>query len=188
MGSRPRFIDDLSRAASDAPGPNPLNPATDDALLDAYSRTVIGALERVQQAVAFISVERRLPGELPAVPRPGRGRGTRGGTGSGFLFTPDGYLLTNSHVVHGATHIQVTLADGAKFDADLVGDDPGSDLAVLRIGSPEPLPHVELGESSQIAGRADCDRRRQSARPRANRHDRRGLGARPFAALELRAA
>jgi S1-C subfamily serine protease len=145
MGSRPRFIDDLSRAASDAPGPQSLNPLSDDALLDAYSRTVIGALERVQQAVAFISVERRLPGE-PS----GRGRGARGGTGSGFLFTPDGYLLTNSHVVHGATHIRVTLADGAKFDADLVGDDPGSDLAVLRIGSPEPLPHVELGESSKL--------------------------------------
>jgi S1-C subfamily serine protease len=151
MGSRPRFIDDLSRAASDAPGPNPLNPLSDDALLDAYSRTVIGALDRVQQAVAFISVERRLPGD-PATHDPNRerGRGTRGGTGSGFLFTPDGYLLTNSHVVHGATHIQVTLADGAKFDADLVGDDPGSDLAVLRIGSPEPLPHVELGESSRL--------------------------------------
>jgi S1-C subfamily serine protease len=148
MGSRPRFIDDLSRAASDAPGPQSLNPLSDDALLDAYSRTVIGALERVQQAVAFISVERRLPGE-PSEPS-GRGRGARGGTGSGFLFTPDGYLLTNSHVVHGATHIRVTLADGAKFDADLVGDDPGSDLAVLRVGSPEPLPHVELGESSKL--------------------------------------
>ncbi|NIF76474.1 PDZ domain-containing protein [Paraburkholderia sp. Cy-641] len=146
MGSRPRFIDDLSSAASDAPGPQSTEPLSDDtALLDAYSRTVIGALEHVQQAVAFIAVERRLPGE-PS----GHGRGARGGTGSGFLFTPDGYLLTNSHVVHGATHIQVTLADGAKFDADLVGDDPGSDLAVLRIGSPEPLPHVELGESSKL--------------------------------------
>ncbi|NML34622.1 S1C family serine protease [Paraburkholderia antibiotica] len=147
MGSRPRFIDDLSSAASDAHGPQSTDLLTrdDDALLDAYSRTVIGALERVQQAVAFIAVERRPPGESAA-----RSRGARGGTGSGFLFTPDGYLLTNSHVVHGATHIQVTLADGAKFDADLVGDDPGSDLAVLRIGSPEPLPHVELGESSKL--------------------------------------
>ena len=146
MGSRPRFIDDLSRATSDAPGPETLNPFSDDVLLDAYSRTVIGALERVQQAVAFISVERRLPGEPSERGR----RDARGGTGSGFLFTPDGYLLTNSHVVHGATHIEVTLGDGAKFAADLVGDDPGSDLAVLRIGSPEPLPHVELGESSKL--------------------------------------
>jgi S1-C subfamily serine protease len=147
MGSRPLFIDDLSSAASDAPGPQSTELLThdDDALLDAYSRTVIGALQRVQQAVAFIAVERRLPGDASA-----HGRGARGGTGSGFLFTPDGYLLTNSHVVHGATHMQVTLADGAKFDADLVGDDPGSDLAVLRIGSPEPLPHVELGESSKL--------------------------------------
>jgi S1-C subfamily serine protease len=137
MGSRPRFIDDL---ASGAPGAAASPLQGDDALLDAYSRTVIGALERVRQAVVFISVERRLPG----------GGGARGGTGSGFIFTPDGYLLTNSHVVHGATHISVTLADGARFDADLVGDDPGSDLAVLRIGSGEPLPHVELGDSSRL--------------------------------------
>src|SRR5258707_11168147 len=140
MGSRPQFIDDLSRGHA---GPALASPLGDDALLDAYSQTVISALERVQQAVAFISVERRLPGDTS-------GRGARGGTGSGFLFTPDGYLLTNSHVVHGATHIKVTLADGAKFDADLVGDDPGSDLAVLRIGSPEPLAHVALGESSKL--------------------------------------
>src|ERR1700741_255435 len=140
MGSRPRFIDDLSRGAPAGAAPHPLE---DDALLDAYSRTVIGALERVQQAVAFISVERRLPG----APSGRDSRGARGGTGSGFLFTPDGYLLTNSHVVHGATHITVTLADGAKLDADLVGDDPGSDLAVLRIGSPEPLPPVAPGAS-----------------------------------------
>ncbi|MGF6753454.1 S1C family serine protease [Paraburkholderia sp. GAS42] len=149
MGSRPRFIDDLPPGAPDAADATAALPlADDDALLDAYSRTVIGALERVQQAVAFISVERRLPGDANG--HHGHGRGTRGGTGSGFLFTPDGYLLTNSHVVHGATHIRVTLADGAKFDADLVGDDPDSDLAVLRIGSPEPLPHVELGESGKL--------------------------------------
>ncbi|WP_144162033.1 S1C family serine protease [Paraburkholderia sp. BCC1885] len=151
MGSRPRFIDDLSRAASEPESDTPAGAAAavtpsaldDDVLLDAYSRTVIGALERVQQAVVFIAVEHR----THANPQ---GRGTRGGTGSGFLFTPDGYLLTNSHVVHGATQIRVTLADGSQFDADLVGDDPGSDLAVLRIGSAEPLPHVELGESGRV--------------------------------------
>ncbi|WP_118180021.1 S1C family serine protease [Paraburkholderia phosphatilytica] len=149
MGSRPRFIDNLSEAAQgrdDRDRPNPAsNPAASDdaALLDAYSRTVIGALERVQQAVVFISVERHLPGRQNA-------RGARGGTGSGFLFTPDGYLLTNSHVVHGATHLRVTLADGTEHDADLIGDDPGSDLAVLRIGTTEALPHVELGDSGKL--------------------------------------
>jgi S1-C subfamily serine protease len=141
MGSRPQFIDDLARSKpQDAASSLPLD---DTALLDAYSRTVIGALERVQQAVVFIAVEREVADA----------RGNRrpsGGTGSGFIFTPDGYLLTNSHVVHGATRITVTLADGGRFHADLVGDDPASDLAVLRIGSPEPLPHVELGDSASL--------------------------------------
>lgn len=142
MGSRPFFIDDLARAPSPPGGPsdNEIALDRDDALLDAYSRTVIHALERVRQAVAFVSVERTLPGDSHK----------RGGSGSGFLFTPDGYLLTNSHVVHGATAIHVTLADGSTHAASLVGDDPSTDLAVLRIGSAEPLPHAELGESSKL--------------------------------------
>jgi S1-C subfamily serine protease len=139
MGSRPRFIDDLSGALPSAAAPGS---SDDDTLLDTYSRTVIDALERVRAAVVFITVERRVPGAPE--------RSARAGTGSGFIFTPDGYLLTNSHVVHGATHIRVQLADGTKFDADLVGDDPHSDLAVLRIGSAEPLPHVALGESGRL--------------------------------------
>jgi S1-C subfamily serine protease len=146
MGSRPAFIDDLARGTSgdDTPGAvSKLSGQDDDALLDAYSRTVIGALERVQQAVVFISVDRSVPGET------GR-RGARGGSGSGFLFTPDGYLLTNSHVVHGATSVRVTLAEGSTHEASIVGDDPSTDLAVLRIGSAEPLPHAELGESSKL--------------------------------------
>jgi S1-C subfamily serine protease len=138
VGSRPSFIDDLARdLTSDSTGPRPEG---DDALLDAYSRTVIGALERVQHSVAHIAVERRTPGNASA----------RGGTGSGFLFTPDGYLLTNSHVVHGANALHVTLADGSTYDADLVGDDPSTDLAVLRIGASEALPHAELGESAKL--------------------------------------
>jgi len=110
----------------------------DESLLDAYSGAVIGALERVSPAVAFIEVEHR------------KGRRTAHGSGSGFLFTPDGYLLTNSHVVHGSEDISVRLNDDTRHDADLVGNDPDSDLAVLRIGSPGALPFVEFGDSSRL--------------------------------------
>jgi S1-C subfamily serine protease len=119
------------------------DPESDDsALLDAYSGAVIGALERVAPAVTFIEVV--------------HGRGDRDkrrrvqGSGSGFLFTPDGYLLTNSHVVQGAEEISVRQSDDTRFDADLVGNDPDSDLAVLRIGSPAARPFVEFGDSSRL--------------------------------------
>ena len=112
----------------------------DSSLLDAYSGAVIGALERVAPAVAFIEVEHAAA----------KGRRAARGSGSGFLFTPDGYLLTNSHVVHGASSISVRLNDDARSAADLVGDDPDSDLAVLRIGSPVALPYVEFGDSTRV--------------------------------------
>src|SRR6202166_2790284 len=124
----------------------------DASLLDAYSGAVIGALERVSPAVTFIEVVhgagasagRAAPRAAPGTRRPARG------SGSGFLFTPDGYLLTNSHVVHGADEITVRLNDDTRFSADLVGSDPDSDLAVLRIGSPSALPYVEFGDSSAL--------------------------------------
>jgi S1-C subfamily serine protease len=122
----------------------------DSALLDAYSGAVIGALERVSPAVTFIEVVhpngRAVPGGRPA---PGARRPARG-SGSGFLFTPDGYLLTNSHVVQGADEITVRLNDDTRYGADLVGNDPDSDLAVLRIGSPGALPYVEFGDSASL--------------------------------------
>src|SRR5579859_3122048 len=118
------------------------SPEDDSPLLDAYSGAVIGALERVAPAVAFIEVQHGVA--RSSARRPARA------SGSGFLFTPDGYLLTNSHVVHGADRITARLNDDTRFSADLVGNDPDSDLAVLRIGSPSALPYAEFGDSSRV--------------------------------------
>lgn len=109
-----------------------------DGLMDAYSRAVTAAVERAAPATARIQTT-----------GPGGRRGRAGGTGSGFLVTPDGFLLTNSHVVSGAAQIDVTLADGHRTRADLVGDDPDTDLAVLRIGATG-LPAISLGDSSRL--------------------------------------
>ncbi|HYR33601.1 MAG TPA: trypsin-like peptidase domain-containing protein [Burkholderiales bacterium] len=125
----PKFLLDESERV--APG---AQSAPDDGrLLDAYSAAVVGAAERVGPAVAHLEVE--LNG--------------RRGSGSGFAFTPDGLLLTNSHVVHGARHIRATFADGPSHDADLVGEDPDTDIAVIRIGG-DALPAVVLGSSRDV--------------------------------------
>ena len=125
----------------------------DASLLDAYSDAVIGALERVAPAATFIEVVHRAGrpegGGAERRGAPGSRRPAHG-SGSGFLFTPDGYLLTNSHVVHGADEIAVRLNDDTRFGADLVGSDPDSDLAVLRIGSSAALPYVEFGDSAAL--------------------------------------
>lgn len=122
---------------------HPTNPAPisgssgDEPLLDTYSRAVTHVAETVGPAVVRIDVRRRV-----------RGR-EAGGSGSGFVFTPDGLIVTNSHVVSGAAGIGVTLNDGQALQADLIGDDPDTDLAVVRVAGHK-LPSVRLGESRSL--------------------------------------
>ena len=99
----------------------------DESLLDAYSRAVTGAVDRVSPSVVNIEVH-----QTAGRSRSGEPRERRGG-GSGFIFTPDGLVLTNSHVVHDAKRVLVTLMDGRQFPAQTIGDDPASDLAVVRL-------------------------------------------------------
>jgi S1-C subfamily serine protease len=106
----------------------------DAALLDAYSAAVVGVVERVGPAVVGIAARGR--------------RGTRGG-GSGVLFAPDGYILTNAHVVERARELQVTLTDGGELGGSVVGSDPATDLAVVRVEGTK-LPHAELGTSEGL--------------------------------------
>jgi S1-C subfamily serine protease len=120
--------------------------ATNDAdLLDAYSSAVVAAVERVGPAVAHLSV-------WTAARAPRRGRSAPDAptaTGSGFVFTPDGFLLTNSHVVEAAERIRATFPDGSSYDAHRVGTDPDTDLAVLRVHATFGAP-ARLGDSSRL--------------------------------------
>jgi len=118
----------------------------DDDLLDAYSRAVISAAERVSPSVVYIEVEQQLRGRRRG---PARGPREAQGSGSGFIFTPDGFILTNSHVVHDAKRIEVTVLDGRKYQAEMIGDDPDTDLAVIRINAPNLMP-AKLGDGQQI--------------------------------------
>ena len=109
-------------------------PSEDDTLLDTYSRTISAVVDRVAPAVVNIRVE---------------SDEHRGGGGSGFFIARDGFILTNSHVVHRGRKVEVTLHDARVFPAQLIGEDPDTDLAVLRIDAPN-LQHVRLADSATI--------------------------------------
>src|SRR3989442_12924197 len=117
-------------------------PGQDDTtLLDEYSRTIVSAANRVGPAVVNIDIKQRLNSR--------RGPREVGGSGSGFVIAPDGFILTNSHVVHNANQIAVSLPDGREYGAQLIGDDPDTDLAVVRIDAPH-LTHVRLADSETL--------------------------------------
>lgn len=128
-----RLVADSAPRAPEERAPDSGGGKTDAELLDAYSQAVIGVVGRVGPAV--ISVTGREPEDA--------------GIGSGFLIAPDGFALTNSHVVQGRTRLKATTEEGDTLDADLIGDDPATDLALIRLAARE-LPHTELGFSDSL--------------------------------------
>jgi S1-C subfamily serine protease len=135
--------------AAEPPTPSAI-PAEDQALLDAYSRAVIDVVDRVGPAVVGLAVRAQGPSKTPGN---GGRNGNRGGTGSGVVVAPDGLILTNSHVAGAAGsggRIAVTTADGQDLQARLVGDDPDTDLALIRVDQAVTLSAAPLGDSKSL--------------------------------------
>ena len=128
----------------DSPSPDEVVvESADDELFDEYSKAVVRASELVSPSVVKIEVEHR------SQRRRSRPEGNVGGSGSGFVFTPDGFVLTNSHVVERAKNIHAVLQDGRRFEASLVGDDPDTDLAVIRVNA-DGLKAIRFGFSNKL--------------------------------------
>ena len=127
--------------------PGEAQPA-DEELLDAYSRAVVGVVEKVGPAVVSIGVTLSGPPASGRRGRPGP-QAEQHGAGSGVIITPDGYLLTNNHVVENASQVEIGLTDGRTLPAEVVGTDPATDLALVRAGAAG-LPAAELGDSGAL--------------------------------------
>jgi S1-C subfamily serine protease len=144
MNQETNFLSDYSAPVIQPSAPIAPNDAV---LLDAYSHAVVSATEKISPSVVKIDVT------LTGKSRSGEPHERQGG-GSGFVFTPDGLIFTNSHVVHDATKIHVSLPDGGHFPAHIVGEDPATDLAVIRIGIPDndapALVAAPLGDSKNL--------------------------------------
>src|SRR5450432_190776 len=116
---------------------------SDEQLLDAYSRTVSQVVRQISPSVVNIEIRKTVATRS--------GKTEAHGGGSGFIFTPDGFILTNSHVVHDADKIEVALADGSRYHARLIGDDPETDLAVIRVDHGTDFTPAILGDSATLA-------------------------------------
>ena len=125
------FISDGGAAPAGPAGEPP--PADDAEVLDAFSRAVVSVADRLRPAVVNLRV----------------GRGMRGGSGSGVLFAPDGFLLTNHHVVRGHDAVRVRLSDGTELTGRVVGNDPWTDLAVVQVPG-DGFPYAVLGDSARL--------------------------------------
>lgn len=135
-----QFIDNKHDAVDDNLGLTTIDENEREAF-DAYSRLVISTVEKIGPAVVQVEITRRVRSRRQV-------EDVQGG-GSGVIFTPDGFLVTNSHVVHGAHHLHVTLSDGRSFNGHLVGDDPHTDLAVVQIQGNN-LPMARFGDSAKL--------------------------------------
>jgi S1-C subfamily serine protease len=137
-----RFINDSTSSTESGNGVPTLIDRREAEALDAYSRIVVETVEKVGPAVVQVEVHRNVRVR-------GRQREEMQGAGSGVLFTPDGFLVTNCHVARGASRLIVTLSDGRSFDGHLVGDDPHTDLAVVQIQAGN-LPMAQFGDSAKL--------------------------------------
>jgi S1-C subfamily serine protease len=140
MKAKLRLINDASPARG-----APSGPPAEEEIFDAYSQAVVRAAETISPAVVNIEVSQR----TGTAKNGDRQADHPDGSGSGFIFTPDGYVMTNSHVVHGAKQIKVTTNDGRQLQAELIGDDPDTDLATIRVAA-NGLPAAPLGDSHRI--------------------------------------
>jgi S1-C subfamily serine protease len=131
----PIFDDDPLPVATSPPQPS--GPVDDQPLLDSYSRAVIDVADRLGPTVVKLDVWRR-------------DKAQRAGSGSGVIVAPDGLVLTNSHVVGGATRVEIATVDGRTLTARVVGDDPDTDLALVRVDAPVSLPAARLGDSKRL--------------------------------------
>jgi S1-C subfamily serine protease len=128
-----QFLLDENDAGGLPPQANP-----DGSLIDAYSNAVVDVVDRIGPAVVRVDVAAN-----------GK-RQSRAGTGSGFVISPDGFVITNSHVMQGGERVRLGLVDGSTVDASVIGDDPDTDIALLRVAQSTELPYVRLGDSKQL--------------------------------------